>query len=89
VNSTNEHRPLQASEGHISRVGKVKRFRIQWRVGRQTNIPTCCLVRLCFDMARLDGKTITFKESPEGKRGAIRNNNPTFVPCGIFHHRTK
>lgn len=84
----NEHRPLNPGEMYISRIGKKNRIIKAWRQMRHNKLPICCAIRLCLDMAQLDGKITTFEEAPEGKRGAVRSHNPAFVPCGIFHHGT-
>lgn len=76
----------------IAKLGKLNRFKMLWRNGRQSGYPICCIFRFSFEDALDDGKVFT----PSNRRylyepgRGLRADKVLgfFVPCGIFHHRT-
>lgn len=71
------------------RIGKVKRFLLIWRNGRRDHFPICCIFRFAVENAFLDGKTVPRFTGLAVRRGVVETETDVFVPCNIFHHKTK
>jgi hypothetical protein len=81
---------LEPGEMYIHPVGKVNRFLMHWKQGRQEHFPICCIFRFSLEGFFDDGKIKLQSEASSRKRGSIdRGNGNIFVPCGIFHRSMK
>lgn len=76
----------------IRRRGKISRFLLVWRNGREAHFPICCILRFAIQDALEDGKTKPFVKGQAVCRGGYYNHpraESVFVPCNIFHHQTE
>jgi hypothetical protein len=76
--------------GYTLRRGKIQRFIFAWRNGRKFGFPICCILRFSFEDAQRDGKMIPLEKGMAELRGIVdRGDGNIFVPCNVFHHKTR
>lgn len=76
-------------EIRYTKLGKWKRFKNGWNLGRRDHFPICCIIRWSVVNAFRDGKTQFVVGQAMIRGRCYTKDGQVFVPCGIFHRRPR
>lgn len=60
----------------MTRWGVLRNRWLDFRYGRLSGYPLCCVLRFSLSRFRFQG----------ARRGFVHNEGKIYVPCGVFHH---
>jgi hypothetical protein len=79
---------LQSGTGYTIRIGKIRRFFLGWRQGREDHFPICCILRWSVEDVFNDGKVKPSGKYQGSRRGSFAMPDGTrCVPCNVFHRK--